>query len=169
VKVVMFPFVKIDSFVILLFRPLKGKWICHMCGRKPKKPNQQKSSKKSLNISSEEKLAETINNTSSTPVNISSTSITTKESGRRLANGTNKADKETKKEKKSKQLEKNTEFNNCRTILDEMEKHEDSWPFLLPVNTKQFPTYKKIIKKPMDTTTIRAKLDSNGYSIYIKT
>ena len=41
-----------------------------------------------------------------------------------------------------------------------MENHEHCWPFLLPVNTKQFPTYKKIIKKPMDTTTIRSKLDS---------
>jgi len=44
-----------------------------------------------------------------------------------------------------------------------MEGHEHCWPFLLPVNTKQFPTYKKIIKKPMDTTTIRSKLDALSY------
>jgi len=52
----------------------------------------------------------------------------------------------------------------CDTLLSEMEKHDDSWPFLRPVNTKQFPTYKKIIKKPMDFTTIRTKLESAGYA-----
>lgn len=36
--------------------------------------------------------------------------------------------------------------------------HEDSWPFLLPVNTKQFPTYKKIIKSPMDLSTIKKRI-----------
>lgn len=36
--------------------------------------------------------------------------------------------------------------------------HEDSWPFLLPVNTKQFPTYKKVIKHPMDLSTIKKRL-----------
>lgn len=35
--------------------------------------------------------------------------------------------------------------------------HEDSWPFLLPVNTKQFPTYKKVIKNPMDLSTIKKR------------
>ncbi|CAG0916197.1 unnamed protein product [Notodromas monacha] len=50
----------------------------------------------------------------------------------------------------------------CRTVLDELEVHEDSWPFLVPVNTKQFPTYKKIIKNPMDLQTIRKRLDSTS-------
>lgn len=36
--------------------------------------------------------------------------------------------------------------------------HEDSWPFLLPVNTKQFPTYRKVIKYPMDLSTIKKRL-----------
>lgn len=147
-----------------MFRQLKGKWICHMCGRKPKKPIIPKSSKKSLNSSSEEKLIESINNTS-IAMNNNSSNNTTKESSKRLSNGTNKSDKESKKEKKSKQSEKNSEIKFCKTILDEMESHEISWPFLLPVNTKQFPTYKKIIKKPMDTTTIRSKLDSSRFAI----
>ena len=47
----------------------------------------------------------------------------------------------------------------CKGILSELETHDDSWPFLLPVNTRQFPTYKKIIKKPMDLSTIRKRLD----------
>ena len=47
----------------------------------------------------------------------------------------------------------------CQTLLSELSGHEDSWPFLTPVNTKQFPTYKKIIKVPMDISTIRKKLN----------
>lgn len=51
----------------------------------------------------------------------------------------------------------------CRQILDELEQHKDAWPFLLPVNTKQFPSYRKFIKKPMDVSTMRTKLESNQY------
>ena len=47
----------------------------------------------------------------------------------------------------------------CQTLLSELAGHEDSWAFLTPVNTKQFPTYKKIIKVPMDISTIRKKLN----------
>ncbi|XP_076359120.1 bromodomain adjacent to zinc finger domain protein 2B-like [Tachypleus tridentatus] len=49
------------------------------------------------------------------------------------------------------------------TILEELEKHEYSWPFLFPVNTKHFSTYKKVIKKPMDLSTIRNKLEGRIY------
>ncbi|XP_057373680.1 bromodomain adjacent to zinc finger domain protein 2B-like [Daphnia carinata] len=51
----------------------------------------------------------------------------------------------------------------CREILDQLEAHEEAWPFLLPVNTKQFPTYKKIIRSPMDLSTIRKKLNDGIY------
>ena len=47
----------------------------------------------------------------------------------------------------------------CRAVIEEMITSDDSWPFLYPVNTKQFPTYKKIIKVPMDISTIRKKLN----------
>jgi hypothetical protein len=47
----------------------------------------------------------------------------------------------------------------CHTLLSELGGHDESWPFLNPVNTKQFPTYKKIIKSPMDISTIRKKLN----------
>lgn len=83
-----------------------------------------------------------------------------------------------KQEKKEKHATKKLmkELAICKTILNEMEVsclenlltalnllfdlqlHEDSWPFLLPVNTKQFPTYKKIIKTPMDLSTIRKRI-----------
>ncbi|PIO24774.1 hypothetical protein AB205_0220410, partial [Aquarana catesbeiana] len=48
----------------------------------------------------------------------------------------------------------------CSAILSEMESHEDAWPFLLPVNLKLVPGYKKVIRKPMDFATIREKLSS---------
>lgn len=51
----------------------------------------------------------------------------------------------------------------CRALLDELEAHQDAWPFLTPVNHKAVPGYKKIIKKPMDFSTIREKLTSNQY------
>ncbi|XP_048201327.1 bromodomain adjacent to zinc finger domain protein 2B isoform X10 [Perognathus longimembris pacificus] len=51
----------------------------------------------------------------------------------------------------------------CSMILTEMETHEDAWPFLLPVNLKLVPGYKKVIKKPMDFSTIRDKLSNGQY------
>ncbi|XP_034651568.1 pollen-specific leucine-rich repeat extensin-like protein 3 isoform X2 [Drosophila subobscura] len=70
-----------------------------------------------------------------------------------------------KQEKKEKHATKKLmkELAVCKTLLAEMELHEDSWPFLLPVNTKQFPTYRKIIKSPMDLSTIKKKLHDLSY------
>ncbi|KAH0551199.1 hypothetical protein KQX54_000607 [Cotesia glomerata] len=31
----------------------------------------------------------------------------------------------------------------CKILLEQLEQQDEAWPFLLPVNTKQFPTYKK--------------------------
>lgn len=50
------------------------------------------------------------------------------------------------------------DLNPCRILLEDLESHDEAWPFLLPVNTKQFPTYRKIIKCPMDLSTIKKKL-----------
>lgn len=52
----------------------------------------------------------------------------------------------------------------CRLILAEMEKHEDAWPFLVPVNAKQFPEYYRIIRRPMDFHTMKIKLRDCQYS-----
>ncbi|XP_053116475.1 bromodomain adjacent to zinc finger domain protein 2B isoform X14 [Hemicordylus capensis] len=52
----------------------------------------------------------------------------------------------------------------CSVILSELETHEDAWPFLLPVNLKLVPGYRKVIKKPMDFSTIREKLSNGQYS-----
>ncbi|XP_015267019.1 PREDICTED: bromodomain adjacent to zinc finger domain protein 2B [Gekko japonicus] len=51
----------------------------------------------------------------------------------------------------------------CSVILSELETHEDAWPFLLPVNLKLVPGYRKVIKKPMDFSTIREKLSNGQY------
>lgn len=125
-----------------------------MCGRKPKKL-QQKSKKLS-----DDKQTD-IPTSSSNVINNNTNSSISKESSKRLTNGSAKCDNSSKKEKKCKDTKPDLIV--CRQLLDEMERHDDSWPFLLPVNTKQFPTYKKIIKKPMDTSTIRHKLDSCRY------
>jgi hypothetical protein len=45
--------------------------------------------------------------------------------------------------KKSKKQIKELEW--CDRILEELMGHEDAWPFLEPVNTRQFPTYRKVI------------------------
>lgn len=137
---------------------MKGKWTCHICARKPKKFSHTKSSKK-LSSTQEEKQNESSANNSSSCVTSKETS--SKESGKRKENGPSKSEKECKKDRKWKDSRADMTF--CRNILNDMEKHDDAWPFLLPVNTKQFPTYKKIIKKPMDTNTIRNKLDSSRY------
>lgn len=51
-------------------------------------------------------------------------------------------------------------LNIVSVLLSELETHEDAWPFLLPVNLKHVPGYRKVIKKPMDFSTIREKLNS---------
>ncbi|KFV92537.1 Bromodomain adjacent to zinc finger domain protein 2B, partial [Eurypyga helias] len=51
----------------------------------------------------------------------------------------------------------------CSMILSQLETQEDAWPFLLPVNLKLVPGYKKVIKKPMDFSTIKDKLSSGQY------
>ncbi|KAL1513282.1 hypothetical protein ABEB36_002708 [Hypothenemus hampei] len=68
-----------------------------------------------------------------------------------------------KKEKEKAQKKLMKELAPCRLILDDLECHDDAWPFLLPVNTKQFPTYKKIIKIPMDLSTIKKRLQDLVY------
>ncbi|XP_059062491.1 bromodomain adjacent to zinc finger domain protein 2B-like [Achroia grisella] len=67
-----------------------------------------------------------------------------------------------KKEKNPvKKLQKDMQI--CKNLLCEMECHEHAWPFLIPVNTKQFPQYKKVIKCPMDLSTIKRKLQDSSY------
>uniref|UniRef100_A0A8C2WRQ4 Bromodomain adjacent to zinc finger domain 2B n=1 Tax=Cyclopterus lumpus TaxID=8103 RepID=A0A8C2WRQ4_CYCLU len=50
-----------------------------------------------------------------------------------------------------------------RVLLAELERHQDAWPFLTPVNLKSVPGYRKVIKKSMDFSTIREKLVNSQY------
>ncbi|XP_070694020.1 bromodomain adjacent to zinc finger domain protein 2B-like [Pempheris klunzingeri] len=66
--------------------------------------------------------------------------------------------------KKAKTAKDNTNgLAMCRALLAELEAHQDAWPFLTPVNLKAVPGYRKVIKKPMDFSTIREKLTNNQY------
>lgn len=92
----------------------------------------------------------------------SSSSSSTSSSHKKDKKDRDEAREQAKKEKKAtKKLMK--ELAPCKAVLEEMEVHEDSWPFLLPVNTKQFPTYRKVIKNPMDLSTIKKRLQDMVY------
>ena len=46
-----------------------------------------------------------------------------------------------------------------------MFKHQHGWPFLTPVDTikLELPDYFKLIKYPMDMTTVKKRLENNYY------
>ncbi|XP_078390715.1 bromodomain adjacent to zinc finger domain protein 2A-like isoform X1 [Cetorhinus maximus] len=67
------------------------------------------------------------------------------------------------KRKKISTRDQSSDLMLCEVILMEMEAHEDAWPFLHPVNPRLVPGYRKIIKRPMDFSTIRGKLISGKY------
>ncbi|XP_059156185.1 bromodomain adjacent to zinc finger domain protein 1A-like isoform X2 [Physella acuta] len=48
-------------------------------------------------------------------------------------------------------------------LINELIKHEDSWPFLKPVDKKLVPDYYNVIKRPMDFGTIRNKIHAFTY------
>ncbi|KAL8611016.1 hypothetical protein ACOMHN_042632 [Nucella lapillus] len=50
------------------------------------------------------------------------------------------------------------------TLLTNLMDHGEAWPFLEPVDKKVAPDYYVVIESPMDFSTIRSKLDRNGYS-----
>lgn len=54
----------------------------------------------------------------------------------------------------------------CKRILKAVQDHEESYPFLQPVDWRKLgiPDYPKIIKKPMDLSKVERKLSSGNYS-----
>ncbi|KFM75592.1 Bromodomain adjacent to zinc finger domain protein 2B, partial [Stegodyphus mimosarum] len=126
----------------------KGKWYCSGCNlTRPKKSCKKSSSNKEKENSKDTKEG---------------SEKTTKKS----ESGQSSKSKSTEKKEKKEKIQTppgNKDLAPCSTILDELEKHEDAWPFLTPVNTKQFPTYRKVIKKPMDIATMRARLEAGQY------
>ena len=49
-----------------------------------------------------------------------------------------------------------------RIILMEMESHDAAWHFLEPVNPRLVSGYRRIIKNPMDFSTMRERLLRGG-------
>ncbi|CAH6778549.1 Baz2a [Phodopus roborovskii] len=52
----------------------------------------------------------------------------------------------------------------CEIILMEMESHDAAWPFLEPVNPRVVSGYRRVIKNPMDFSTMRERLLRGGYT-----
>ncbi|CAG9809326.1 unnamed protein product [Chironomus riparius] len=50
------------------------------------------------------------------------------------------------------------------TLIDEVIKHKNAWPFTKPVSTAEVPDYLEVIKTPMDFSKIKSRLNLGGYS-----
>jgi bromodomain adjacent to zinc finger domain protein 1A len=50
------------------------------------------------------------------------------------------------------------------TLIDEVIKHKNAWPFTKPVSTAEVPDYLEVIKTPMDFSKIKSKLNLGDYS-----
>lgn len=158
-----------------LSKPPKGKWCCSGCtksrkkGRPSKGGHAEKESSKDSGSPSKKGAAAAAAAAEAS----SSSSSSAPSSGGAAGGGASSSSSSTttsssKASKGGERREKNKaqvlkDLAACRQILDELEQHKDAWPFLLPVNTKQFPSYRKFIKKPMDVSTMRTKLESNQY------
>ncbi|XP_044265111.1 bromodomain adjacent to zinc finger domain protein 2B-like isoform X8 [Tribolium madens] len=154
-----------DCIHPMMHKVPRGKWYCSKCiSKKPQKKTMRKNHAKC------NKDSELSDHPPSSPAP-SHSSVTTNEettncnqsdvSNSSLGNAGSPSTQTSKKDRISKKLLK--ELAPCKTILEDLECHDDAWPFLLPVNTKQFPTYKKIIKTPMDLSTIKKKLYDVSY------
>lgn len=49
-------------------------------------------------------------------------------------------------------------------LIEEISKHEDSWPFIRPVIKSEVPDYYKVIKNPMDLAKVKSNLNVGKYS-----
>lgn len=65
-----------------------------------------------------------------------------------------------------KRVQLNTSMKFCLEIIRELmsKKHRDyAWPFYEPVSTQIYPDYLDIIKKPIDLSTIKTKIETGQY------
>lgn len=49
-------------------------------------------------------------------------------------------------------------------LLNDMQNHASSWPFLHPVSREDVADYYEVIKEPMDLSTMEAKLEREEYT-----
>ena len=52
---------------------------------------------------------------------------------------------------------------NLETLINDIIKHEASWPFNKPVSITEVPDYFEVIKQPMDFSKIKSKLNVGTY------
>ncbi|XP_046741449.1 bromodomain adjacent to zinc finger domain protein 2B-like isoform X11 [Diprion similis] len=137
----------------------RGKWYCSNChSKQPKKRNSsRRSHTKGATRDSESSDHPPTSPTPSTASNTHVEDVSSSEPPTPTASP--------RKEGNSRALTKKQqrELAPCKILLEQLEQQDEAWPFLLPVNTKQFPTYKKIIKTPMDLSTIKKKLQDCAY------
>lgn len=132
----------------------RGKWHCPACSLKSPRKSSKKARTMKNTEDTEEEAAdprEVAHETDGSSMDVDEEkTVVTPVSKKKAARTSVKIDKE---------------LSICHTLLSELGGHDESWPFLNPVNTKQFPTYKKIIKSPMDISTIRKKLNDGMYKV----
>uniref|UniRef100_A0A7N8YNE0 Bromodomain PHD finger transcription factor n=1 Tax=Mastacembelus armatus TaxID=205130 RepID=A0A7N8YNE0_9TELE len=55
------------------------------------------------------------------------------------------------------------DYEGLRRILRSLQAHKMAWPFLEPVDTNDAPDYYRVIKEPMDLSTMEERLQKRGY------
>nr|XP_015214187.1 PREDICTED: bromodomain adjacent to zinc finger domain protein 2B isoform X4 [Lepisosteus oculatus]XP_015214188.1 PREDICTED: bromodomain adjacent to zinc finger domain protein 2B isoform X4 [Lepisosteus oculatus]XP_015214189.1 PREDICTED: bromodomain adjacent to zinc finger domain protein 2B isoform X4 [Lepisosteus oculatus]XP_015214190.1 PREDICTED: bromodomain adjacent to zinc finger domain protein 2B isoform X4 [Lepisosteus oculatus] len=153
----------------------EGDWFCPACiakasGQSPRsKKLQNRSGKKNNEVKRSRKLSVAGEVSEDDAASTSSTPKKGSKEAKKRKGEENASSNQSKQEsplcvKKAKTAKDNAkDLAMCSIILSELETHQDAWPFLLPVNSKLVPGYKKVIKKPMDFSTIREKLGSSQY------
>ncbi|XP_053493923.1 bromodomain adjacent to zinc finger domain protein 2B isoform X13 [Ictalurus furcatus] len=160
----------------------EGDWYCPACiskasnqSPKNKKPQSRvqssgggkkssetaKKNKKQQEACEEEEASGSSNTSNSSPKKTASASSQAKKSS--PAPPTTKPESPACVKRAKTARDNNRDLGLCRILLAELERHQDAWPFLTPVNLKSVPGYRKVIKKPMDFSTIREKLVSSQY------
>ncbi|KAI2618130.1 Bromodomain-containing protein [Hypoxylon sp. NC1633] len=67
------------------------------------------------------------------------------------------------KEELARAQKRGPHFDKLRQLLDQIKSHNKAGPFLKPVDKAEAPSYYKIIKSPMDLSTMEVKLQDNQY------
>ncbi|KAL3873559.1 hypothetical protein ACJMK2_036658 [Sinanodonta woodiana] len=159
----------------------KGKWLCQICSGTDKKAGK-------IVIAGNSKKGKTTLDRSSAKSTPRSSPLTLKaERGKKRAVNSDSEDEKPKLKKSSKSSSKlprengddshpkyltsssrgNTKVQQLKMfeeVVMELINHEDSWPFLKPVDKKLVPDYYEIIEKPMDFSTIRNKINKFHYN-----